>query len=136
MGRTLVLIKPQAVERQLSGKIIARYESKGLRLEAIKLIKADGPLLASHYAEHEAKPFYKSLLSTMQEGPLVAMILNGPDAVTAVRMMNGATDPQKAAPGTIRGDFGLEMEHNVVHASDSIENADREIALWFSEWHG
>jgi len=133
MNQTLVIVKPQAVARGLSGKIMARYEAKGLKLVAVKLLKAERGLLASHYAEHEGKPFYESLLETMCGGPVLAMVLEGADAVTAARMLNGATDPLKAAPGTIRGDFGLEMAHNVVHASDSVQSARREIALWFPE---
>jgi nucleoside-diphosphate kinase len=133
MNRTLVLVKPQAVERGLTGTIINRYEAKGLRLAAVKSLHADESILSSHYAEHEGKPFYRNLLDTMQQGLLVALVLEGTDAVTAARMLNGATDPLKAAPGTIRGDFGLEMEHNVVHASDSVQNARREVSLWFPE---
>jgi nucleoside-diphosphate kinase len=133
MNRTLVLIKPQAVERGLTGTIFNRYEAKGLRLAAVKSLQADESILSSHYAEHEGKPFYRNLLDTMQQGLLVAVVLEGTDAVTAARVLNGATDPLKAAPGTIRGDFGLEMEHNVVHASDSVHNALREISLWFPE---
>lgn len=133
MNRTLVLIKPQAVARGLSGKIIARYESKGLRIVTVKMIRASKEVLADHYAEHLEKPFYDSLLTTMQQGDVLAIVLEGTGAVTAARMLNGATDPLKAAPGTIRGDFGLEMENNIVHASDSIQNAEREINLWFPE---
>ncbi|MEN1759215.1 nucleoside-diphosphate kinase [Anoxynatronum sibiricum] len=133
MNQTLVVIKPQAVARGLSGKIMARYEEKGLKLAAVKLMQADRDLLAQHYAEHAGKSFYDNLLETMESGPVLAMVLEGADAVTAVRMLNGATDPLKASPGTIRGDFGLEMAHNVVHASDSIQSAQREISLWFPE---
>ncbi|MDW7671113.1 MAG: nucleoside-diphosphate kinase [Bacillota bacterium] len=133
MNRTLVLVKPQAIERGLTGTIINRYEAKGLRLAAVKSLHADESILSSHYAEHEGKPFYRNLLDTMQQGLLVALVLEGTDAVTAARMLNGATDPLKAAPGTIRGDFGLKMEHNVVHASDSVQNALREVSLWFPE---
>ena len=133
MIKTLVLIKPQAFERGLTGNIIARYEKKGLRIVAAKLLKADEMLLSKHYEEHRDKSFYKNLLETMQEGPIFAMVLEGPQAVTAARILNGATDPLKAQPGTIRGDFGLEMAHNIVHASDSSESAAREIDLWFPE---
>ena len=136
MNQTLVLIKPQAVSRGLSGSIIARYEAKGLKLTSIKMVQAEEALLASHYQEHLGKPFYANLITTMQQGPLVALVIEGVDAVTAARMLNGATDPLKAAPGTIRGDYGLEMAHNVVHASDSSLNAAREIALWFPELCG
>ncbi|SMP45867.1 nucleoside-diphosphate kinase [Anoxynatronum buryatiense] len=133
MNQTLVVIKPQAVARGLSGKIMARYEEKGLKLAAVKLMQAERDLLAQHYAEHAGKSFYDNLLETMGSGPVLAMVLEGTDAVTAVRMLNGATDPLKASPGTIRGDFGLEMAHNVVHASDSIQSSQREISLWFPE---
>lgn len=131
MNRTLVIIKPQAVERGLTGKIVARYEEKGLKIIALKMCIADEKLLAEHYEEHIGKSFYPELLKAMQQGAVIVMILEGSDAVTAARMLNGATDPVKAAPGTIRGDFGLEMENNVVHASDSIQSATREIKLWF-----
>lgn len=94
---------------------------------------ADEKLLSKHYEEHIGKPFYSELIDAMQQGPVIAMVLEGSDAVTAARMLNGATDPIKAAPGTIRGDFGLELENNVVHASDSIQSASREIKLWFSD---
>lgn len=133
LNQTLVVIKPQAVARGLSGKIMARYEEKGLKLAAVKLMQAERDLLAQHYAEHAGKSFYDNLLETMGSGPVLAMVLEGTDAVTAVRMLNGATDPLKASPGTIRGDFGLEMAHNVVHASDSIQSSQREISLWFPE---
>lgn len=131
MNRSLVLIKPQAVERRLTGKILSRYEEKGLKLVALKMVMAEETLLARHYEEHLEKPFYPELLEAMQKGPVIALVLEGSDAVTATRMLNGATDPIKAAPGTIRGDFGLELENNVVHASDSRQSAIREIELWF-----
>jgi len=133
MNRTLVLIKPQAVDRGLTGKVVARYEEKGLKIIALKMCVADEKLLAKHYEEHIGKSFYAELLNAMQQGPLIAMVLEGSDAVTAARVLNGATDPIKAAPGTIRGDFGLELENNVVHASDSIQSATREIKLWFPD---
>ncbi len=133
MNRTLVLIKPQAVDRGLTGKIVSRYEEKGLKIIALKMCVANDELLAKHYEEHVEKSFYSELLKAMQQGPVIAMVLGGSDAVTAARVLNGATDPVKAAPGTIRGDFGLEMENNVVHASDSIQSAMREIKLWFPD---
>jgi len=133
MNQTLVLVKPQAVARGLTGKIVARYEEKGLRIIALTMCVADENLLAKHYEEHIGKSFYSELLDAMQQGPIIAMVLEGSDAVTAARMLNGATDPIKAAPGTIRGDFGLELENNIVHASDSMQSASREIALWFPE---
>ena len=133
MNRTLVLVKPQAVDRGLTGKIVARYEEKGLKIIALTMCVADENLLAKHYEEHIGKSFYVELLEAMQQGPVIAMVLEGSDAVTAARMLNGATDPVKAAPGTIRGDFGLELENNIVHASDSIQSASREIKLWFPD---
>ena len=136
MSRTLVIIKPQAVQRGLSGQIIARYESKGLQLAAAELRMASKTLLMNHYQEHQGKQFYNNLLESMQQGPVIVMIFEGPEAVTAARMLNGATDPIKALPGTIRGDYGLTMENNVVHASDSIQNAEREISIWFPKLAG
>ncbi len=133
MNRTLVLIKPQAVDRGLTGKIVARYEEKGLKIIALKMCVADEKLLEKHYEEHIGKSFYSELINAMQQGPVIAIVLGGSDAVTAARVLNGATDPVKAAPGTIRGDFGLELENNVVHASDSIQSATREIKLWFPD---
>lgn len=133
MNRTLALIKPQAVERGLTGKIVTRYEEKGLRIIALTMCLAGENLLAKHYEEHIGKSFYAELLEAMQQGPVIAMVLEGSDAVTAARMLNGATDPIKASPGTIRGDFGLELENNIVHASDSMQSASREIELWFPD---
>ncbi|RQD69765.1 MAG: nucleoside-diphosphate kinase [Tindallia sp. MSAO_Bac2] len=133
MEKTLVLIKPKAVSRGLVGRIIKRYEDKGLNLVALRMIKATGDQLAMHYEEHKGKSFYGSLLETMLSGPLVAMILEGEDAVSVVRLLNGATDPIQALPGSIRGDYGLEIEHNVVHGADSQSSAKREIPIWFPE---
>ena len=133
MEKTLVLIKPKAVSRGLVGRIIKRYEDKGLNLAALRMIKATADQLAMHYEEHKGKSFYDSLLETMQSGPLVALILEGEDAVSVVRSMNGATDPVQAFPGSIRGDYGLEIEHNVVHGADSLSSAKREIPIWFPE---
>ena len=130
--RTLVLIKPDGVERQLIGEIISRIERKGLKITALELRQVSEELASRHYAEHEGKPFFGSLLEFITSGPVVAAIVQGPRAVTAVRQLAGGTDPvEKATPGTIRGDFGLETQFNLVHGSDSTESALREIALWF-----
>ena len=131
--RTLLLIKPDGVERRLVGEIIGRVERKGLSIAALELRIVSDELARDHYAEHDGKPFFASLLEFITSGPLVAAIVEGPRAVAAVRQRAGATDPvEKAAPGTIRGDFGLETQFNLVHGSDSPESAEREIALWFS----
>ena len=131
--RTLLLIKPDGVERRLVGEIIGRVERKGLIIAALELRIVSDELARDHYAEHDGKPFFASLLEFITSGPLVAAIVEGPRAVAAVRQLAGATDPvEKAAPGTVRGDFGLETQFNLVHGSDSPESAEREIALWFS----
>jgi nucleoside-diphosphate kinase len=132
--RTLVLIKPDGVQRQLVGEIIGRIERKGLTLAALILRHASQDLAAQHYAEHEGKPFFESLLAFITSGPVVAAIVEGPRAIVAFRQLAGGTDPvEKAIPGTIRGDFGLETQFNLVHGSDSIESAKREIGLWFPD---
>jgi len=132
--RTLLLIKPDGVERRLVGEIIGRIERKGLTFAALELRIATDEVARSHYAEHDGKPFFGSLLEFITSGPLVAAIVEGPRAVAAVRQLAGATDPvEKAAPGTIRADFGLEVQFNLVHGSDSPESAEREIALWFAK---
>jgi nucleoside-diphosphate kinase len=130
--RTLVLIKPDGVERNLIGEVIGRIERKGLTIAALQLRQVSEDLAKQHYAEHEGKPFLPSLLEFITSGPLVAAIVEGPRAVAAFRQLAGGTDPvEKATPGTIRGDFGLETQFNVVHGSDSTDSAKREIALWF-----
>lgn len=130
--RTLVLIKPDAVERQLVGEIISRIERKGLTIAALELRHVSEQLAGEHYAEHEGKPFFASLLEFITSGPVVAAIVEGPRAIAAFRQLAGGTDPvDKAVPGTIRGDFGLETQFNLVHGSDSVDSAKREIALWF-----
>ncbi|ANY23192.1 nucleoside-diphosphate kinase [Gordonia terrae] len=130
--RTLVLIKPDGVERGLVGDIISRIERKGLTLVALELKTADDAVARGHYAEHEGKPFYPSLLDFITSGPLVAAVLEGDRAVAAFRQIAGGTDPvEKAVPGTIRADFALNTQYNLVHGSDSPESAEREIALWF-----
>lgn len=132
--RTLVLIKPDGVGRQLVGEIISRIERKGLTLVALELRRVSEDLAAQHYAEHEGKPFFGSLLEFIISGPVVAAIVEGPRAIAAFRQLAGGTDPvDKATPGTIRGDFGLETQFNLVHGSDSTESAKREIALWFPD---
>jgi nucleoside-diphosphate kinase len=130
--RTLVLIKPDGVERQLIGEIISRIERKGLTIAALELRNVSEELASQHYAEHEGKPFFESLLEFITSGPVVAAIVEGPRAIAAFRQLAGGTDPvEQATPGTIRGDFGLETQSNLVHGSDSTDSAKREIALWF-----
>jgi nucleoside-diphosphate kinase len=130
--RTLLLVKPDGVERRLVGEIVSRIERKGLTLAALELRVVSDELASQHYAEHDGKPFFGSLLEFITSGPLVAAIVEGSRAVAAVRQLAGGTDPvEKATPGTIRGDFGLETQFNLVHGSDSPESAEREIGLWF-----
>ncbi|NBP49921.1 MAG: nucleoside-diphosphate kinase [Actinobacteria bacterium] len=130
--QTLVLLKPDAVERGLVGAIVSRFEAKGLRIARMELRTLDADVLARHYEEHVSKPFYPDLVSFMSRGPVVAMVVEGPAGTwEVVRSMMGATNPVKAAPGTIRGDLGLEMTENLVHGSDSAESAAREIAIFF-----
>ena len=133
MSRTLILVKPDAFERGLTGEVIIRFERKGLRPVAIKLISVDEDLANRHYAEHAEKPFFGELVSFITRGPLIAMVLEGNEAVAAARQVIGATDPLEAAPGSIRGDLATEVTFNLVHGSDSDESADREIALWFPD---
>jgi nucleoside-diphosphate kinase len=129
--RTLVLIKPDAVRRGLVGELISRFERKGLVIEAMVLRALDAELADQHYAEHVEKPFYPPLKEFMTSGPLVAMILSGDEAVDVVRALVGTTDGRKALAGTIRGDLSLSNRENLVHASDSVDSAKRETALWF-----
>ncbi|MGW5521638.1 nucleoside-diphosphate kinase [Gordonia sp. NPDC003950] len=132
--RTLVLIKPDGVARSLVGDVIARIERKGLTLIALELTQVSDEVARKHYAEHEGKPFFPSLLEFITSGPLVAAVVAGPRAVAAWRQIAGGTDPvEKAVPGTIRGDFALTTQNNLVHGSDSIESAEREIAIWFPD---
>jgi nucleoside-diphosphate kinase len=131
MDRTLVLVKPDAFARHLTGEIIARFERKGLHLAAMKLMTLDERTAKTHYAEHEGKPFFDGLVAFITSGPLVAMILEGSNAVAAARQVIGATDPLDAAPGSIRADYALVMRHNLVHGSDSDESAAREAAIFF-----
>ena len=129
--RSLVLVKPDGVRRGLTGEIVRRIEAKGYTLVRLELRTATRELLAAHYAEHEGKPFYDSLLTYIHSGPVVATVWEGTGAVALARKLIGATDPAQAAPGTIRGDFGLVMDENVVHGSDSAESAEREIPIFF-----
>jgi nucleoside-diphosphate kinase len=132
--RTLVLLKPDAVERGLIGQIIARFEAKGLTIAALDLRRLDPDTLASHYAEHVGKGFYDELVAFMSRGPVVAMVVEGPeDTWEVVRAMMGATNPRQAAPGTIRGDLGVFVTENLVHGSDSAESAEREVKLFFPD---
>ena len=133
MERTLVLIKPDAVQRGLAGEILSRLERRGLKIVALRLRQLDQALARRHYAEHEGKPFLDSLLRFITSGPLIATVLEGPNAVEVVRSTTGATDPQQAAPGTIRGDLALYIQYNLIHGSDSLESASREIALFFDD---
>jgi nucleoside-diphosphate kinase len=133
VSRTLVLVKPDAFERGLTGEVLARFERKGLRPVAMRLMVVDEHLANRHYAEHTEQPFFGELISFITRGPLVAMVLEGADAVEAVRQLIGATNPLDAAPGSIRGDFATEVTFNLVHGSDSDESATREIELWFPD---
>jgi nucleoside-diphosphate kinase len=131
MQQTLVLLKPDCVQRRLVGAITARFEQKGLRLAAMKFVQAHRELAEKHYAVHKGKPFYASLVEFITSGPTVAMVWEGREAVAVVRTLMGPTDGSKAPPGTLRGDFALSVQNNLLHGSDSPENAAAEIALWF-----
>jgi nucleoside-diphosphate kinase len=132
MQRTLVLLKPDCVQRRLIGTLIQRFEQKGLRLVGLKFVQANRDLAEKHYAVHKGKPFYESLLNFLTSGPTVAIVWEGREAVAVVRTLMGATDGAKSPPATIRGDFALSVQNNLIHGSDSAENAALEIALWFS----
>lgn len=131
MERTLILLKPDCVHRRLVGDILARFERKGLRLAALKLVQADRALAEKHYEVHKERPFYPSLVAFLTSGPTVALVLEGREAVTVCRTLIGATDGVKSPPGTIRGDFAISIQNNLIHGSDSADNAAKEIALWF-----
>jgi nucleoside-diphosphate kinase len=133
MERTLVLIKPDGVQRGLIGEVISRLERRGLRLVAAKFMQVSRELAATHYAIHQGKPFYEGLLQYITSAPVMAMVWEGPNAIAAVRQTMGATRPTEAAPGSIRHDFALEVGRNLTHASDSLENGQKEIALWFRD---
>jgi nucleoside-diphosphate kinase len=133
VSRTLILVKPDAFQRALTGEVIARFERKGLRIAALKTMRVDESIANRHYEEHAEKPFFGELVSFITGGTLVAMVLEGHEAVAAARQLIGATNPVEAAPGSIRGDFALEVTFNMVHGSDSDESAEREIEIWFPE---
>jgi len=133
MSRTLILVKPDAFERALNGELIARFERKGLRIKALKMVQADEDIAHRHYAEHSEKPFFGELVSFITGGPLLAAVFEGHEAVAAARQLIGAPNPVEAAPGSIRGDYALEVTFNMVHGSDSDESAKREISIWFPE---
>lgn len=132
MERTLVLVKPDGVQRGLVGEIISRFEKTGLKLVALKMLRMDKEMAGKHYAIHQGKPFFEGLVSFITSSPLIAAVFEGNNAVEVARKTMGATDPVKAAPGTIRGDLALDIGRNVVHGSDSLENAQKEISLFFS----
>ena len=133
MERTLVLIKPDAVQRGLSGKILSRIEDKGLKLIGAKLIHVDEELASKHYGEHVGKPFYDSLVEFITSSPVMALAIEGESAVLVVRNLMGGTNPIEALPGTIRGDFGLTIGMNLIHGSDSVKSADRELNIFFRD---
>jgi nucleoside-diphosphate kinase len=133
MERTLVLVKPDGVQRGLVGEIIGRLERRGLKLIGLKMMRINRELASRHYAEHQGKPFYDGLLGFITSGPVVAMIWEGREAVTVVRSVMGSTDPLKASPGTIRGDLALDLGMNLIHGSDSAARAQSEMALFFSD---
>lgn len=133
MERTLVILKPDAVQRGLIGPIITRLEQRGLKIVAMKMIRMDEPLARRHYAVHEGKPFFEPLVAYITSAPVVLMVIEGEGVVQMVRQTVGATDPAKAAPGTIRGDLGLSIGRNLIHASDSPETGKEEVALFFDE---
>lgn len=133
MERTLILVKPDGVQRALIGDIISRFERRGLKLIGMKLMQVTPELAAEHYAEHRGKPFYAGLTEYITGGPVVAMVWEGKNAIDTARTTIGATDPLKAAPGTIRGDFGVEIGRNLVHGSDGPAGAEREVALFFND---
>ena len=133
MERTLILVKPDGVQRGLIAEIIGRFERRGLKLTGMKFLQMSKELASEHYAVHQGKPFYQSLVEYIISGPVVAMVWEGKDAIAAARATMGATNPVEAAPGTIRGDFGMEIGRNLVHGSDSPENSEKEVNLFFNE---
>ncbi|WP_027364265.1 nucleoside-diphosphate kinase [Desulfotruncus alcoholivorax] len=132
MERTYVMVKPDGVQRNLVGEIISRFEKKGLKIVALKMLQISRELAERHYGEHKGKPFFEPLVEYITSGPVVAMVLEGKDAVSTARDMMGATNPLKAVPGTIRGTFGMDIGRNVIHGSDSVESANREINIFFA----
>ena len=133
MQRSLVLVKPDAMKRQLAGKIVGRFQEKGLKLVALKMMQVDEALAKRHYAVHDGKPFFKSLIEYITSTPIVAVVFEGENAVELIRKTMGSTDPEKAEKGTIRADFGIDIQNNSVHGSDSPENAEKEINLFFKK---
>jgi nucleoside-diphosphate kinase len=133
LTRTLILVKPDAFERGLTGEVLARFERKGLRMIGLRQLTIDDEFAGRHYEEHTEKPFFRELIEFITRGPLVAAVFEGHDATTAARQIIGATNPFEAAPGSIRGDLALEVTFNLVHGSDSDESAEREIQLWFPD---
>ena len=133
MERTLVLVKPDGVQRGLIGEVVSRLERRGLRLVAAKFIRVSNELAETHYAIHKGKPFYAGLIDYITSAPVMAMVWEGPNAVAAVRQTMGATRPTEAAPGSLRHDFALEIGRNLTHASDTVENGEKEVALWFKK---
>jgi nucleoside-diphosphate kinase len=131
VSRTLILIKPDAFERGLAGEVLTRFERKGLRIAALRVVHADEEIANRHYAEHVEKPFFGELVEFITRGPLVAAVMEGAEAVAAARQVIGATNPLEASPGSIRGDLAIEVTFNLVHGSDSDESAEREIETWF-----
>jgi nucleoside-diphosphate kinase len=131
LQRTLLLVKPDGVQRALVGRVLARFEERGLKIVGLKLVQTSRELAGEHYAAHREKPFFGGLVDFITSSPLVAVALEGPNAIAIVRAMNGATRPHEAAPGSVRGDFAVETAQNLVHASDSPESAEAELALWF-----
>lgn len=132
MERTFVILKPDAVQRQLVGELVARFERHGLKIVAMKFMQVSIDLAREHYAVHQARPFFNDLIAYITSGPVTAMVLEGPAAIQMVRNMVGATNPAEAAPGSIRGDYGMQIGRNLVHASDGPETAQAEVALWFN----
>ena len=133
MNRTFAMVKPDGVEKGLVGEIISRFEKKGLKIVALKIIKITPEIAEKHYGEHEGKPFFADLVNFITSGPVAAMVLEGENVIPTVRTMMGATNPQDAAPGTIRGDYALTIDENIIHGSDSPESAMREIGIFFKE---
>ncbi len=133
MERTLILLKPDALQRGLAGEIISRFERRGLKIVGMKLMQLDDAFARRHYAEHEGKPFLDSLIEFITSGPLIAAALEGPNAIELVRKQMGATDPQNADAGTVRGDLALFIQYNLIHGSDSAESAERELSLFFGD---
>ena len=133
MNRTFAMVKPDGVQKGLVGEIISRFEKKGLKIVALKIIKITPELAEKHYSEHKGKPFFADLVNFITSGPVAAMVLEGENVIPTVRTMMGATNPQDAAPGTIRGDYALTVDENIIHGSDSPESAMREIGIFFKE---